>query len=89
MLLSSIFGPDAGRIPIGAILGFTFFILLLGFPGRAHADNVIRGKACYIYGDNESLKAAREMTRSMALRDALESAGVFLSSRSAAEKFSL
>ncbi len=58
-------------------------------PIWAHAENIIRGSSCYTYGDSESAKAARDTVRSMALREALESAGIFLSSETTTRNFSL
>lgn len=58
-------------------------------PILAHSENIIQGKSCYTYGDSESMKAAREMVRSMALRDALESSGIFLYSESTTKNFVL
>ncbi len=67
---------------------FIFIFLLLIIPG-AFADEIIKGHYCYTYGDNESLKEARELTRTLAIRDAIESYRVFLESTSTVKDFKL
>ncbi len=61
----------------------------LCIPVSAYSEVTIRGQACYTYGDSESAKAGREVARSLAIRDALESAGMFLTTESAVKNFSL
>ena len=50
---------------------------------------VVTGKACYRYSDNESLTTAREIALSMAKRDALEGNSVFVESTSNVENMTL
>jgi hypothetical protein len=60
-----------------------FPLLMISFCGLAHADRAkIQGDYCYQYGDNESLMAAKEISRAMALRRAVETYKTFLSSTS-------
>ena len=56
-----------------------FFIFLTSI---CLADEVTKGHYCYTYGDNESLKEAREITRKLAMRDAIESYRAFVKSTS-------
>ena len=37
-------------------------IFVLFLPSIGFADEIIKGHYCYTYGDNESLKEARELT---------------------------
>lgn len=53
------------------------------------ADDVIQGRYCYTYGDSESLKEARALTRTLAIRNAIESYGTFISSTSNVKNFQL
>ena len=53
------------------------------------ADDIIRGHSCYTYGDQESLLQARETTRSLAIRNAIESYGVFITSTATVKNFQL
>ena len=62
---------------------------LLFFPLHSFADDLIQGHYCYTYGDNESLKEARELTRSLAIRNAIESYRAFIISASAVKNFQL
>jgi len=66
-----------GRISFILILSMAFTSPLLSF-----ADDIIQGHYCYTYGDNESLREARDVTRSLATRNAIESYQVFISSAS-------
>lgn len=52
-------------------------------------DDTIHGHYCYTYGDNESLKEARERTKSLAIRDAIESYRVFVESMTTVDGFTL
>ncbi|MCK4727302.1 MAG: hypothetical protein KAT27_00115 [Desulfobacterales bacterium] len=63
--------------------------LLLLLPSISVADEIIKGRYCYTYGDNESLKEARELTRTLAVRDAIESYRVFIESTSTVKNFML
>jgi hypothetical protein len=71
-------------IYVGLILG-TLFI----FPTLSLADDIIQGHYCYTYGDNESLREARELTKSLAIRNAIESYRVFITSASTVKNFQL
>lgn len=69
------------------ILLLTMFFLFL--PSICLSDETIKGHYCYTYGDNESLKEARELTRTLAIRDAIESYRVFIESTSTVKNFKL
>jgi hypothetical protein len=71
-------------IYVGLILG-TLFI----FPIFCFADDIIQGHYCYTYGDNESLREAREVTRTLAIRNAIESYRTFITSASTIKNFQL
>lgn len=71
-------------IYVGLILG-TLFI----FPIFCFADDIIRGHYCYTYGDNESLREAREITRTLAIRNSIESYRTFITSASTVRDFQL
>ncbi len=82
---------EKGRIEMTAfvfkaVLIASFIILssLIGF-----ADDTITGHYCYTYGDNESLKEAREITRALAVRNAIESYRAFITSASTVKNFQL
>jgi hypothetical protein len=53
------------------------------------AEDIIRGYSCYTYGDKESLLQAREITRSLAIRNAIESYRVFITSTATVKNFQL
>ncbi len=61
--------------------------LLLPLPSVA--DELIQGHYCYNYGDNETLLEAREMTRTLAVRNAVESYHVFIEAASLIDNFIL
>ena len=69
----------------------TLKLLILGslLASQMTAAEVVTGKACYRYSDNESLTAAREIALSMAKRDALEGNSVFVESTSNVENMTL
>lgn len=69
----------------------TFKLLILGslLACQMAAAEVVTGKACYRYSDNESLTTAREIALSMAKRDALEGNSVFVESTSNVENMTL
>jgi hypothetical protein len=69
--------------PIGASLILIFFLSSGSF-----ADETIRGHYCYTYGDSESLKEARELTRTLAIRNAIESYSVFVEASTKVSNFS-
>lgn len=71
---------------------FLFFVqmgLLALVANTAHADDIIRGKYCYTYGDRESLKEAREITQQLAIRNAIESYRTFVVATAAVKNFQL
>ncbi len=51
-------------------------------PIVSSADDTINGHYCYTFGDNESLKDAKEVTRSLAIKNAVESYRIFVTSTS-------
>lgn len=53
------------------------------------ADEIIKGHYCYTYGDNESLIKARELTKALAIRNAIESYGIYVVSTMTVEDFVL
>ena len=63
--------------------------LLCVLASHTAVAEVVTGKACYRYSDNESLTTAREIALSMAKRDALESNSVFVESTSNVENMTL
>ncbi len=65
------------------------FTILTVLPSFALADEVIEGHYCYTYGDNESLIQARGITRSLAIRDAIESYNIFIQSITKVRDFKL
>ena len=72
----------------GSILTFLIgFSLLLPF--HSAAKELIQGSYCYNYGDSETLLEAREMTRTLAIRNAVESYHVFLEAASLIDNFIL
>lgn len=67
-------------------------VIFLGLPftsSLCFADDVIQGHYCYTYGDRESLQEARELTRSLAIRNAIESYRAFITSTSTVKNFQL
>jgi len=51
------------------------------------ADDIIQGHSCYTYGDKESLLQARGITRSLAIRNAIESCRVSITSTGTVKNF--
>jgi len=71
----------SNRSPTVSICVSMFPLLIISFCGLAHAGRAkIRGEYCYQYGDTESLMAAKEISRAMALRRAIEAYKTFVSS---------
>ena len=68
---------------------FRIALLVLILPSLCAADEIIKGHYCYTYGDNESLRKARETTRALAIRDAVESFGVYIVSTGTVKNFVL
>jgi hypothetical protein len=64
-------------------------VLLFALSGNGFADDIIHGHYCYTYGDRESLQEAREITRALAIRNAIESYRLFISSTSNIKNFKL
>lgn len=67
-------------------------ILILAFlftSSLCFADDAIQGHYCYTYGDRESLQEARELTRFLAIRNAIESYRTFIISTSHVKNFQL
>jgi hypothetical protein len=72
------------------ILGIGVLLFSMMFPSAfGFADDIIQGYSCYTYGDKESLLQAREITRSLAIRNAIESYGVFVTSTGTVKNFQL
>jgi len=72
---------------VKALLGLLICLLIL--PTAGWADEVIEGHYCYTYGDNESLREARDITRTLAIRNAIESFGVYVVSTMTVKDFVL
>ncbi len=53
------------------------------------AEEVITGRYCYQYGDNETLLEARQLTRTLALRNAIESYHVFVEAAAIVDNFQI
>jgi hypothetical protein len=53
------------------------------------ADEIIKGHYCYTYGDNETLKGARELTSKLAIRNAIEFYRIYVASASKIKDFHL
>lgn len=70
-------------------LALTLFTLGGFLASQTAVAEVVTGKACYRYSDNESLTTAREIALSMAKRDALEGNSVFVESTSNVENMTL
>jgi hypothetical protein len=68
--------------------GLIVLLIILPF-SISFADEIITGHYCYTYGDNESLKEARETTRMLAIRNAIESYRAFITSASTVGNFQL
>jgi len=66
-----------------------FLCVLLFSPMWLVAEEIIQGRYCYNFGDNETLLEAREMTRTLAIRNAIESYRVFVEAASLIDNFIL
>ena len=77
------------------VRGYWDFLLLIMlaitmFPAATSAKRAeIRGDYCYVYGDSESLVAAKEIAFAMALRKAIETYKTFVVSTSVVNDFQL
>lgn len=70
-------------------LKFGILLLIIFTVSKCYADEIIKGHYCYTYGDNENLKEAKEITRTLAIRNAIESYRVFITSASTVNNFQL
>jgi len=64
-------------------------LLIIFAVSNCYADEIIKGHYCYTYGDNESLTEAKEIARTLAIRNAIESYRVFITSASTVNNFQL
>jgi hypothetical protein len=65
---------------IKKFLFFHIWIIIILFANSAWCADKISGSACYTYGDNESLVQAEQMTKTLAIRNAIESYSTFIES---------
>ncbi len=63
--------------------------IILFFVSSVNADETIEGHYCYTYGDKESLKEAKDVTRTLAIRNAIESYRVYIESTTSVRNFTL
>lgn len=66
---------------------FAFFLILL--PSMSFGDDTITGHYCFTYGDKESLMEAKELTHTLAIRNAIESYRVYIESTGTIRNFVL
>ena len=67
-----------------------FFLSIITFLANpVYADEIIKGHYCYTYGDNETLKGARELTSKLAIRNAIEFYRIYVASASKIKDFHL
>jgi hypothetical protein len=64
-------------------------IIILLIVSPANAEEAIKGHYCYTYGDKESLKEAKDLTRTLAIRNAVESYRVYIESTTTVRNFTL
>jgi hypothetical protein len=57
-----------------------FLLTMILFATVAISEDIINGHYCYTYGDKESLTEARQLTRTLAIRNAVESYKAFVDS---------
>jgi len=55
----------------------------------ASAEDIIQGEYCFTYGDKESLMEAKQLTRTLAIRNAIESYRVYANSTTNVNNFTL
>lgn len=55
----------------------------------ASAEDIIQGEYCFTYGDKESLMEAKQLTRTLAIRNAIESYRVYVNSTTNVNNFTL
>ncbi len=65
------------------------WIIIILFANAAWCADKISGSACYTYGDNESLVQAEQMTKTLAIRNAIESYSTFIESTTKITDFQL
>ena len=65
------------------------FLLVVFLRAFAFADDTITGSYCFTYGDRESLQVAKEITRTLAIRNAIESYRVFIETSTTVNNFTL
>lgn len=63
--------------------------ILVLVPSVCAASETITGHYCYTYGDKESLQGARDLTRTLAIRNAIESFRIYIESTSKVTNFTL
>ena len=68
--------------------GLLAFLIIL-FPIICLANDTITGRYCYTYGDKESLMEAKELTHTLAIRNAIESYRVYIESTGTVKNFIL
>ena len=66
---------------------FSFLFVVTFSTNQACADETIKGHYCYTYGDNETLKESRELTKKLATRNATESYRIYVVSKSKVKDF--
>jgi hypothetical protein len=64
-------------------------IVILFWVSPVIAGETIRGHYCYTYGDRESIQEARELTRTLAIRNAIESFRTYIESTGRVTNFTL
>ena len=74
---------------IKKFLFFQIWIIIILFANVALGADKISGNACYTYGDNESLVQAEQMTKTLAIRNAIESYSTFIESTTKITDFQL
>lgn len=74
---------------IKRFLFFQSWIIIILFANAAWCADKISGSACYTYGDNESLVQAEQMTKTLAIRNAIESYSTFIESTTKITDFQL
>jgi len=74
---------------IKRFLLFQIWIIIILFTNTAWCADKISGSACYTYGDNESLVQAEQMTKTLAVRNAIESYSTFIESTTKITDFQL
>jgi hypothetical protein len=65
------------------------FLCSIILPAISWSADKIEGNACFTYGDNESLVQAERTAKMLALRNAIESYGVFIESKSQIKNYEI